>query len=81
MPGLQQFTWDFSEDGPVKWNGAGKFFRGPNEGATVVPGTYTLRMTLGGQTFTEPFVVKPDPDTHFTIGRTARVLRVHAYVL
>ena len=67
-PGLQQFTWDFSEDGPVKWNGAGKFFRGPNEGATVVPGTYTAKMTLAGRTFTEQFVVKPDPDTHFTSG-------------
>ncbi|MDQ2865978.1 MAG: hypothetical protein M3R51_07100 [Candidatus Eremiobacteraeota bacterium] len=65
-PGLQHFTWDFSEDGPVKWNGAGKFFRGPDEGAMVVPGTYAMRMTLGGRTFTERFVVKPDPDTHFT---------------
>ncbi|MEO9171356.1 MAG: hypothetical protein ABI282_04095 [Candidatus Baltobacteraceae bacterium] len=65
-PGLQQFVWDFSEDGPVKWNGAGKFFRGPNEGASVVPGRYTLAMTLGGRTFTKSFVVKPDPDTNFT---------------
>ena len=61
--GLQSFVWDFTRDGPVKWNGAGKFFTGPNEGAGVPPGSYTVSMTLSGRTFTVPAVVKPDPDT------------------
>ncbi len=64
--GLQQFVWDMTEDGPVKWNGAGKFFKGPNEGASVVPGRYTVSMTIDGRTFTQPFTVKADPETHFT---------------
>lgn len=64
--GLQQFVWDMTEDGPEKWNGAGKFFKGPNEGASVPPGRYTLSMAIDGRTFTHPFVVKADPETNFT---------------
>lgn len=65
--GLQQFVWDTSEDGPVRWNGAGKLFKGPAEGVSVVPGRYTLQMTIGSQTFTEPFVIKEDPDSQYTM--------------
>ena len=61
--GLQTFVWDFTRDGPVKWNGAGKFFKGPNEGAGVAPGRYVLQMRLHGRTFTEPFEIKADPNT------------------
>jgi photosystem II stability/assembly factor-like uncharacterized protein len=64
--GLQRFTWDYAVDGPVKWNGAGKFFKGPEEGASVPPGTYGYRMIVGGKTFTGTFTVKPDPHTAFT---------------
>ena len=64
--GLQKFVWDYAADGPVKWNGAGKFFKGPDEGAVVPPGRYTARVTIGEKTFTAPFVVKPDPDSRFT---------------
>jgi photosystem II stability/assembly factor-like uncharacterized protein len=64
--GLQQFTWAYAVDGPVKWNGAGKFFKGPDAGASVPPGTYSYRMTVDGKTFAGNFVVKPDPRTKFT---------------
>lgn len=64
--GLQKFAWDYAADGPVKWNGAGTFFKGPDEGAIVPPGRYTVRVTIGGKVFAAPFEVKPDPDTHFT---------------
>ena len=63
--GLQQFTWDYAVDGPVKWNGAARIFKGPNEGPQVVPGTYRYRMTVDGKVFTGSFVVKPDPDSIF----------------
>jgi hypothetical protein len=38
----------------------------PGRGAQVLqPGVYTLRMTVDGQTYTQPVTVKPDPrDTH-----------------
>ncbi|HET9030069.1 MAG TPA: hypothetical protein VFN49_07830 [Candidatus Aquilonibacter sp.] len=64
--GLQRFTWDFAADGPVKWNGAGKFFKGPDSGAQVPPGTYRYRMTVDGKAFSGSFVVKADPQTAFT---------------
>jgi hypothetical protein len=64
--GLQSFTWGYAVDGPVKWNGAGRFFKGPDAGATVPPGIYGYRMTVDGKTFSGNFVVKADPSTHFT---------------
>ncbi len=47
--GINRYVWDFTEDAPMKWYGAAKEeYQGPMTGATVVPGTYTLRLTLGG---------------------------------
>jgi hypothetical protein len=65
--GINQYTWDFQIDGPVKWYGAAKeAYQGPNEGPAAPPGTYYARMTLGGRTYTQPFSVKADPRTKFT---------------
>ena len=65
--GINRYVWDFQTDGPVKWTGAAKEeYQGPNEGPGVPPGTYYLRMTLGGRTYTEKFLVKADPRTKFT---------------
>jgi photosystem II stability/assembly factor-like uncharacterized protein len=64
--GLQKYAWDLSTDGPVKWNGAGDFFKGPDEGISVPPGRYTLRLTLAGKTYRQGFDIKPDPDSVFT---------------
>jgi hypothetical protein len=41
-------------------------YRGPRVGPVVVPGTYTVRLTLGGQTFSQNLVVKPDPRDSWT---------------
>ncbi|MBV8643606.1 MAG: hypothetical protein JO225_06790, partial [Candidatus Eremiobacteraeota bacterium] len=66
--GLNRITWDLREDGPVRWNGAAKEeFKGPRVGVAVVPGTYTVRMTLGGKTLSAPFRVAPDPRAHYTL--------------
>ena len=65
--GLNTYVWDFNVDGPVKWLGAATpQFQGPNTGPFVPPGTYGVRMTLGGRTLTERFEVKPDPHTLYT---------------
>ncbi|HTU81846.1 MAG TPA: hypothetical protein VMF61_06940, partial [Candidatus Acidoferrales bacterium] len=49
------------------WMGAAKEeYRGPRVGAMVVPGTYTVRMTLDGRSLTQNVVVKPDPRDDFT---------------
>ncbi len=65
--GINRFVWDFHEDGPTQWMGAAKeSYRGPKFGPTVVPGAYTVRMTLDGKTLSQTFDVKPDPRDSWT---------------
>ncbi len=65
--GLNRYTWDFNVNGPVKWPGAGpEFLQGPDTGPGVVPGEYSVRMTLSGHTYVQHFTVKPDPRSQFT---------------
>jgi len=65
--GINRVAWDLHEDGPVRWDGAAKDdFKGPRSGATVVPGRYTVRVTLAGHTYSEPLVVAGDPRVHIS---------------
>jgi hypothetical protein len=55
------------EGGPVRWNGAAReSFKGPLTGPIVVPGTYTVEMTLGGRVLSQSVDVRPDPRVTFT---------------
>jgi hypothetical protein len=66
--GLNRIVWDLHEDGPVRWSGAAtERFRGPRSGVTVIPGTYTARITLAGKTLTQSFQVVGDPRVHETL--------------
>jgi photosystem II stability/assembly factor-like uncharacterized protein len=66
-PSLNRALWDFHENGPVLWMGApNEDAQGPKTGALMPPGTYTIRMTLGGKQFSQPVVVKPDPRSSYT---------------
>jgi photosystem II stability/assembly factor-like uncharacterized protein len=68
--GLNQVVWNFTEAGPVKWTGApNRRFGGPSDGATVVPGRYSARITLNGRTFVQPFTVKADPQSTETLAQ------------
>jgi photosystem II stability/assembly factor-like uncharacterized protein len=68
--GLNRVVWDFTAAPPVKWKGAANpAFAGPDEGATVVPGRYSARVTLNGRTFVRQFTVKPDPDATETLAQ------------
>lgn len=64
--GLNRYTWDFNVNGPVKWNAGGDFEKGPDTGPGVVPGQYSVRMTLSGHTYVQSFAVEPDPRSIFT---------------
>jgi hypothetical protein len=65
--GINRVTWDLREDGPVRWEGAAKdAFKGPRTGVLVVPGTYTVRITLAGRTYSQPLRVDADPRNTFT---------------
>ena len=60
--GINRIVWDLREDGPMQWMGAAKEdYRGPKTGPVVAPGTYTVHVTINGQTFAQSFDVKPDP--------------------
>jgi hypothetical protein len=56
-PGMHRFTWDLRYPGP--WQSAARP-ESPN-GPTAVPGKYSVRLTLGSWTATQPFVLAEDP--------------------
>ncbi|MBV8531378.1 MAG: hypothetical protein JO104_08675, partial [Candidatus Eremiobacteraeota bacterium] len=64
--GLNRYTWDFTVNGPVKWNGATSDFVNPETGPGVPPGDYSVRMTLSGHTYVQHFKVAADPRSRFT---------------
>ncbi|MEO8028821.1 MAG: hypothetical protein ABI823_20235, partial [Bryobacteraceae bacterium] len=56
-PGMHRFTWDLRYPGP--WQSANRP-EGPN-GPMAVPGKYSVRLTSGSWTSTQPFTVIEDP--------------------
>ena len=58
--GLHRFSWDLRHDRP-KLVGSAIFDMGPPDMPMVLPGTYQLRLTAGGQSVTAPVEVKLDP--------------------
>jgi photosystem II stability/assembly factor-like uncharacterized protein len=68
--GLNRIVWNFTTSPPVGWTGApNRFFGGPRDGPMVVPGRYAVRITLGGRTFVQHFIVKPDPKSTETLSQ------------
>jgi len=59
--GMNRAAWDLNEDGPPKWTGTFKENQGPDEGAEVVPGTYSVRLSADGVTKEQTLLVKADP--------------------
>jgi hypothetical protein len=58
--GHHRWVWDLRPTPTGGGRGGGGGFRG---GAPMLTGNFTVRLTAGGQTFTQPLVVKPDPRT------------------
>src|SRR5262249_37724841 len=68
--GLHRYVWDFRPDPPPGGGGRGRGGRGGGGGGggggrggppPVAPGNYSIRLTVNGQSLTQPLVVKPDP--------------------
>jgi photosystem II stability/assembly factor-like uncharacterized protein len=59
--GFGRVSWDLTEDGPVRWKGTFEQNRGPDSGAEVVPGTFTVRLIVDGATRERALVVHADP--------------------
>ena len=59
--GLNRASWDLAYGEP-KWMPDARFDTGtPRPGPLVLPGDYTLRLTVGGRASTQPLRVEPDP--------------------
>jgi len=62
--GMHRIYWDLRAQGPVRWNGAKEFNKGPQSGALVPPGTYTATLTVDGHVESQTFQVASDPRSH-----------------
>jgi len=60
--GMHRLIWDFRPTPPQRPAGGGGGGGGFGRGVTLVlPGVYSVRLTVEGKTFTQQLVVKPDP--------------------
>ena len=60
-PGKNVFSYDLTIDGPVRYESATIFFRGPEEGPVLPPGHYTIALHLEGKTYRFPLEKRADP--------------------
>ena len=73
--GLNRFAWDLRYPDAVDFPGL-IMWAGTVRGPVAVPGKYTARLTVGGQTQTQTFEVKKDPRIATTPEEFARQLAV-----
>ena len=59
--GLQRAVWDLRYEGATKIKAAKVDSGDPGEGPMVLPGTYSVRLTVDGQSLTTPLEVRLDP--------------------
>jgi photosystem II stability/assembly factor-like uncharacterized protein len=59
--GKNEFDYDFTIDGPTRYDSAPFFFRGPEEGPALPPGRYVMAFHLDGKTYRFPLVKIADP--------------------
>lgn len=63
---INRMNWDLTESPPAPWRTARAWNRGPDGGAVVLAGTYTLRLRVGGKVLEQPLIVKSDPRVRWT---------------
>ncbi|MCU1265592.1 MAG: glycosyl hydrolase [Acidobacteria bacterium] len=59
--GVHQAVWDLTFEGSELVQNAKLDAGDPSVGPMVLPGTYSVRLTAGGQSVTAPLLVVPDP--------------------
>jgi photosystem II stability/assembly factor-like uncharacterized protein len=60
-PGTNRAVWDLRWEGAAKIPGAKLDAGNPKAGPRALPGRYTVRLTVEGQTYTQPLEVRQDP--------------------
>ncbi len=64
--GLNIINWNLRADEPTRLaSGGGGGFRG-NFSPTVIPGTYTAKISVGSESYSRDILVKPDPRLELT---------------
>ena len=58
--GLNRFEWDMRYPDAVSFPGM-IYWAASSRGPIAVPGSYTVKLTVGGKTFTQPFTIRKDP--------------------
>jgi hypothetical protein len=59
-PGMNRLVWDLRMDDPAQIPGA--FYSGPTpRGPLVPPGSYTIKLTVDGKSWSAPLAVVPEP--------------------
>jgi hypothetical protein len=77
-PGMHRFVWDLRYPEPRVLNQQYPISATPNNtpreprGPWVVPGTYTVHLTVNGTTYTQPLTVRMDPRVKATAATLAR---------
>ncbi len=77
-PGMHRFVWDLRYPPPGVLNTQYPISATPNNtpreprGPWVVPGTYTVRLTVNSQTYTQPLTVRMDPRVKTSAATLAR---------
>ncbi len=66
--GMHRFVWDLRPDPPAGGRGRGGRGGGGGGGGRggpppVAPGSFSVKLTVNGQSYTQPLTVKPDPRT------------------
>jgi photosystem II stability/assembly factor-like uncharacterized protein len=59
--GMHRWVWDLRPTSPQRPAGAGGGGFGRGGAATVLPGTYEVKLTVSGKSYTQPLIVKMDP--------------------
>lgn len=71
-PGMHRWVWDLHATAPVATHYGYPIAAVPHDtpqqpqGPNVLPGTYTVRLTAAGKTYTAPLTVKMDPRVHLS---------------
>ncbi len=79
--GLHRIYWNLRAQGPVRWESAPRFNRGPHNGALLPPGTYTATLKIGAARAAQTFTVLNDPASQGTLDGIRERYAVTAAVL
>ncbi len=61
VAGYNRVPWDLTGEPPVPWFRAPSWNRGPSSGASLLPGTYVVRLTVDGHEDRQKLVIASDP--------------------